>query len=134
MWGKLSSFVRYPGSAWYSNIYSCSKRCGGLIKCLGWDWGNWGCGLFVLLYLDCFFVCKSCEVFSVISAEVLQSHKLDLLTYLPKFETLLVLRSLPYNKGNFFPKWLLRNMFTLILVLGRIVTIFPGITLQFLLL
>lgn len=53
--------------------------------------------------------CKSCEVFCVISAGVLQSHKLGLLTYLSKFETLLILRPLFNNKGNFFPKQLLKK-------------------------
>lgn len=63
----------------------------------------------------------------------LQSHKLDLFTYLPKFEMLLILRPLSHNKGNFFPKWLFKNMFTLMLVLGRKIIIFLGMTLQFLL-
>lgn len=64
--------------------------------------------LFWFILIACLF-CKSCEVFCVLSAEVLQSHKLDLSTYLLEFEMLLILRPLSHNRGNFFPKWLFKK-------------------------
>lgn len=66
-------------------------------------------GYLFWLILIASLLCKSCEVFCVTSAEVLQSHQLDLLPYLSKFETLLILRPLSNNKGNFFPKWLFKK-------------------------
>lgn len=77
--------------------------------------------------------CKSCEVFCVISAAVLQSHKLHLLNYLLELETLLILRPLLRTRVTSFQNGFLRNVFTLVSVVGRIIIIFSGTALQFLL-